>query len=112
MIRDIELGIDLGAFGPRTDGLAVGPVAKHEPQRIEQDRLACTGLTGERGHARPELQFELVDDREIADVDVFEHFARSVAVPCYRRGLWVLAEAPSTQRARRSGCRWWSIRRT
>src|SRR5690606_39104060 len=56
-----------------TDNLRAGPVAQHQAERVDQDGLARAGLAGKRGHARGELQFELVDDGEVTDVNVRQH---------------------------------------
>ena len=64
---DVELGRQFGPITPRAHHARVGPAAKQQPERIDQDRLAGAGLSGQRGEARLELEFEAVDDHEIAD---------------------------------------------
>ncbi len=62
-----------GAFGAVTHGPAVRAPAHGEQQRIDEDRLARAGLAGERGEAAGELQFDGLDDREVADLQVGQH---------------------------------------
>ena len=52
---------------------AVGPVAQHQPERIEQDRLARAGLA--RQHAEPagEVEVERFDQHDVADGKPGEH---------------------------------------
>ena len=46
-LREFEPGGHLTLFGPLPDQLGPPAPAQHEPERIEQDRLARPGLAGE-----------------------------------------------------------------
>ena len=52
---------------------AVGAVAQYQPERVEQDRLACPGLAGQHAQPAPELQFERLDQHDIADGQAGQH---------------------------------------
>ena len=47
--------------------------AQHEPQRIQEDRLARPRLAGQHVQSRPKLQAQPVDDQHIADVQTTQH---------------------------------------
>ena len=51
----------------------VGPLSKKQLQRAQERGLAGAGFSREHGHARPELEPRLLDEREIAYVQLFEH---------------------------------------
>ena len=48
----------------------VGAAPEQQIQRLHQQRLARTGLTGDRGQSRAEQQREVIDDPEIAHVQL------------------------------------------
>ena len=55
------------------DELGPGALAEDRAERVDDDRLARAGLTGERVEARPELEPQPVDDREVADGQFQQH---------------------------------------
>ena len=66
----VEFSADLGAgrafpYQPR-----VCPRAKHQLQRIDQDRLAGAGFAGQRGEAALQPQVQLLHDDKVAQVHV------------------------------------------
>ena len=73
--RRIEAGGDAGLRLPCPDKAAVGAGAERQPQRIEQDRLARAGFTGEDGQAGAELQVQRLDQHDIADGKRGQHGA-------------------------------------
>ena len=52
---------------------AVGAVAQHEAERIEQDRLARPGLAGEHTQPAPEGEVERLDQHDVADGKPGQH---------------------------------------
>ena len=71
--RQFEADADLGTCRPGPDHAVVGLVAEGQAQRIDQNRLAGTGLAGERGHAAFQREVEAADDNQVADVDSAQH---------------------------------------
>ncbi len=55
------------------NGAGVRALAEKQLERADQRRLPRARLAGERGHAGPELEPGLLDQREVADVEFFEH---------------------------------------
>src|SRR5687768_18594808 len=51
-VRRIENRRELGALGAFAHQAAIAAPADQELDRVDQDRLACAGLAGERGEAR------------------------------------------------------------
>jgi hypothetical protein len=47
--------------------------ADEEPDRADEDRLSGAGFARQHGETRMKLEFELVDDSEVADGQVPEH---------------------------------------
>ena len=66
--RQVEGGADFGAFAAVAHAARVGATAQQQPQRAEQDRFAGTGFAGQRTHAGTELDFQLVDNGEVTNV--------------------------------------------
>ncbi len=52
---------------------ALGAHAQRQAQGVQQDRLAGAGLAGQYAEARPEPQFQAVDQHHIADGQACEH---------------------------------------
>ena len=71
--NQIEHRSHRGAVLPRAHQPTVGPVAQHQPQRIEQDRLARPGLAGEHAEATGEIQIKRRDQHHIAYGKPGEH---------------------------------------
>ncbi len=71
--RDIEFGAEFGAPGAAANELAAAALAKHEAHGIDENRLAGPGLAGENGHAGLELDLDLVDDGEVANLQPGQH---------------------------------------
>jgi hypothetical protein len=72
---EFEFGVQFGAFGAVADHAAVGPLARQEAERIDQQRFAGTGFAGNDGQARAEFEFGRRDDGEIPDGEVGQHAA-------------------------------------
>ena len=70
---DVEGGRDLGLIGAGAQQPAVRPVAERQAERIQQDRLAGTGLAGQRAQARGEFQLKPVDQNDVADRETAQH---------------------------------------
>src|SRR5687767_476401 len=61
----------LGLAAP--DQAAVGAGAERETERVEQDRLAGSGLAGEDSEAGAEFEIEALDQHDVADGEIGEH---------------------------------------
>ena len=68
-----ELGDDVGAGRALTHHAGIAAAAQRELQRVDEDGLAGAGLAGEHGEARPELEFERVDDDEVPQAQGKQH---------------------------------------
>ena len=68
-----ELGRDVGARGAFAHDIGVAALSQGQQQRVDQDRLAGAGLAGQDREARRELEFEFVDDDEVADRERDQH---------------------------------------
>ena len=68
-----ELGRDIGPRRALAHHIGVAALTQGQQQRVDQDRLAGAGLAGQDGEARCELEFEFVDDHEVADRERDQH---------------------------------------
>ena len=68
-----EAGLDQGLGRAGAHHAGVGPTAQHQLQRLDDQRLAGARLSGERRHAGPELQRQVLDHAEVAHVQVGQH---------------------------------------
>ena len=64
---------DFGALRALAHDVAAGAAAGNEQQRIDDDGFAGAGLAGERREAGPKFEFRLIDEHEIAQLQVGEH---------------------------------------
>ena len=62
-----KLAVTPALSSPARTSAAVGPVAQHQPQRIEQDRLARPGLAGQHAEPAAEIEVERLDQHDVAD---------------------------------------------
>ena len=67
VLTDHEPALDRALRRAVADDAAVGAPADEQLDGVDEQRLACTGLAREGGHARAEHEHELVDDPEVAD---------------------------------------------
>ena len=67
---------DLGALGAVAHHIPGAPASGDEQQGIDHDRLAGPGLPGERGETGAEFELGLIDDHEIAQLEMREHAVR------------------------------------
>ncbi len=58
---------------PSIDAAGVAALAEHHRQRVDQDRFAGAGFTGQHGESGVELEFHAVDDHEITDIQRAQH---------------------------------------
>ncbi len=63
----LERGGNAGLVFARAQQGGIGAIAEHQPQRIEQDRLAGTRLAGQDAESRPEREVECLDQHDIPD---------------------------------------------
>ena len=71
---EVEDGDDLGPLRALAHHARIGTLAEGERERIDQDRFAGARLAGEGGKSGGKLKVERVDDGEVADGEVQEHF--------------------------------------
>ena len=72
-VADPDHALHPRAAGAGADGPAVGAAAEEQAERGHDHGLAGTGLTGDDGQARAELEGRGVDDAERADPDLLKH---------------------------------------
>src|SRR5690606_29610436 len=75
LVGVVEDALDDGLLGAGADGLGRGALAEDELERAEEDALAGSGLARDDVEPAVELDFELFDQRVIADVEAAEHRA-------------------------------------
>ena len=68
-----DFGRNRGRVLTRADQAGVGPCAERQAHRVEQDRLAGPGLTGQHAKARLELELEPLDEHDIVDGELPQH---------------------------------------
>ncbi len=69
----VEGGGQLGPVGARPQLAQLETIAQQQRQSVEQDRLACTRLSGQHRETGIELEVECLDNDEIADGQESEH---------------------------------------
>ncbi len=70
---EVEGAGDLGALGAVTHHFGPGAAAGEQLQRIDEDRLAGTGLTGQHGESGAQFELHGIDDGEVTDLQVGQH---------------------------------------
>ena len=68
-VREVEFRRELGAFRIRPDESSASTLAENQSHGVHEYRFAGARFAGEHGQARRELDFYLVDDRKISDLD-------------------------------------------
>ena len=69
----VEFCGNLGSLSHVADQTRIGAIAKRKRQRIDQNRLAGTGLAGERTKPGRELKLEAIDQNEVSDCQPSQH---------------------------------------
>jgi hypothetical protein len=77
---ELELALDARRLCALTDQVGAAPGAAQQRQRVDDDRLARAGLAGQHVHAAPELERDVVEEGQSADVQVAEHGPRCSTV--------------------------------
>ena len=90
VVAHIEGGDDHALVGGRPHQRAVGPGAQRQAERVQQDRLARTGLAGQHVEAGLQRQRQPVDQDDIADGQADQHGPRRplMAQPSDDALLW------------------------
>ena len=70
-VHEATLDARLGGAVPHERG--VGPATDQQLDRLDDERLARTGLAGDGGEAGPEHEVQVGDDPEIDDVQLDQH---------------------------------------
>src|SRR5262249_12567559 len=70
---NVEPGLDPGRARTRRNQMGAGPSPGREGHTDREHRLACPGLTREYGEPGRQLEIEIRDDAEAADVQLAEH---------------------------------------
>mgnify|MGYP001014817585 CR=1 FL=1 len=60
-------------FGALTDERGIGPVAEQQLERRDQNGLARARFAGKRGKTGPELEPDVLDEREVFHVKLRQH---------------------------------------
>jgi len=76
--REVEFGGHFGAVAAGANQTGIGTLAEGESERVDQDRLAGTRFAGKRSEARLQVEFQAVNEDEVADRQTTEH---GVSVP-------------------------------
>ena len=66
----VDFGGDRGGFGAGANQTAVGALSKRQSKRIKKDRFAGSGLAGQDSKAAFELERKLLDENDIADLEM------------------------------------------
>ena len=66
--RQIELGDNLALLGSLAHQFRAPAPAQHEPKRIQQDGLTCTGLASQNVQTRLKAQLQMVDNQKVANI--------------------------------------------
>ena len=66
-LAEFKAGGDAGLFLTPAHQSAVGAVAQHQPQRVEQDRLARPGFPGQHAQPGTEIEGQRLDQHDVAD---------------------------------------------
>src|SRR5437764_9431179 len=78
--RQVQLGRNGCALRPRADQSRVGAGAKRQAKRIEEDRLARSGLSSEHAKTSLEIELEPFHEHDIMDCKLPQH-VRVIARP-------------------------------
>lgn len=71
--QDDEATLYDGTFGAVTDERRAGPAPDEQLERLHHEGLARTRLARERRHGGAEVQVQVLDDPEVADLDLRQH---------------------------------------
>jgi hypothetical protein len=69
----LKAGRHAGHAFARTDQPQIGPRAQHQPQRIEQDRLARARFAGQHAKASGKIEVKRLDQHDVADGECGQH---------------------------------------
>ncbi len=86
-LGELEGGGDLGALRAVAHHFRAGAAAGQQLQRIDQDGLAGAGFAGEHREPGTQLQLHVVDDGEVADLQMGQHRSQRSELP---RPQWSL----------------------
>src|SRR5581483_9182127 len=77
------------------DERGVGTPPEEQLDRLDEQRLAGTGLAGDRGAAGIEQHGDVVDDPEVSDVELAEHGRHRSARPNLAFRIWWKSRGPN-----------------
>jgi hypothetical protein len=69
----VKLGIHFRTFAAGPNEAGVGAIAQGERQGVDQDRLAGTGFAGQRAESRLKIEFQPVNQDEVANCQTTQH---------------------------------------
>ena len=72
-IPEVQRGLDLAGRGALPDDRLLRALAGEEAQASEEDALARPGLARDRGEAGLEVEGDLIQQGQVADVERLEH---------------------------------------
>ena len=73
LVLQPQFGLDRARVRAGADERLVRALAEEEVQRVNQDRLARSGLAGQRVEAGAQFPSQVVDQRQVADAQRQEH---------------------------------------
>jgi hypothetical protein len=83
---DIHRGAEVGALGARAHRLSAGASTAQQLEGVDQHRLARAGFSGEYGQPAAQVDFDGVDDGQVADLQVAKHGGLPSVPGVRRRG--------------------------
>ena len=72
-VRDLEDRLHRRRLGVRANHVGLSARTPKEEDRVDQNRLACAGLSGEDVEAWSEGDGKVLDDREVSDSQLTQH---------------------------------------
>ena len=73
IVGEPDFGGDRRHGCARANQAAIGAKAQRQAERVEQDRLARAGLSGEHAEPGLEVELEALDEHDIPDFEVAQH---------------------------------------
>src|SRR4030042_5004504 len=70
---DVKEGLDQALLFVRSDDVVLDPIPQNQAEGVEEDGFAAAGLSSEHIEAFMEIDAQLIDDREILNVELPQH---------------------------------------
>ena len=84
VLSDRKLGRNSRLLRPGAHQAGLGPPAERQAERVQQDRLARTGLAGQHAQSRAKGERQTIDQHDVADGQTEQHCADDTdsVLPC------------------------------